>query len=339
MIEHLLDQSVLKSGYEVAFILNNRILSKSGRDWTELKGDVLTIEEWEDLKDLCLQGNEKVQLETKGYISGIFESEKNRWKYSFIEKKDCFRAHLSLIKAQDEVQSYIENPLFWEAIKKSGGLFIVGGGRRQGKSSLIQEIIFNEQKSKLNLVGVHSAVQTQEWNEMDSIVQLGSESLDYDSNHILYEGVERIVVDMNSVKNWKKWIEMAEQGQSVLLSLCVSSVKTIFNKLTSDLDPHTNLRLVNVLEGVVVQKLVGPSRFPCNEILILKEKQKQFLSVHALEKSLAQVSFANDFKDSYQSLNQSLVQRLIRRKIDVQAAFEASDDPESLDQMLKKMGL
>ena len=339
MIERLLDQSILKSGYEVAFILHNRILSKSGRDWTELKGDVLTIEEWEDLKDLCLQGNEKVQLETKGYISGIYESEKSKWKYSFIEKKDCFRAHLSLVKSQDEVQSYIENPLFWEAIKKTGGLFIVAGARRQGKSSLIQEIIFNEQKSKLNLVGLHSAVQTQDWSEMDSVVQLGAETLDFDSNHILYEGVERVVVDMNTVKNWKKWIEMAEQGQSVLLSLCVSSVKTIFNKLTSDLDPHTNLRLFNVLDGVIVQKLVGTAHFPCNEILVLKEKQKQFLSSLVLEKNTNQLSFANNFKETYQSLNQSLVQRLIRRKIDVQAAFEASDDPESLDQMLKKMGL
>jgi hypothetical protein len=38
-------------------------------------------------------------------------------------------------------------------------------------------------------------------------------------------------------------------------------------------------------------------------------------------------------------MNQSIIQKLIRRKIDVQSAFDASDDPETLDANLKKMGL
>ena len=63
MIENILDQSVFKNGHEVSFILGHRILSKSGRDWNEVKGEPLTASEWEDLKDLCLVGNEKVQLE------------------------------------------------------------------------------------------------------------------------------------------------------------------------------------------------------------------------------------------------------------------------------------
>ncbi len=107
MIEKLLDQSALKNGHEVSFILNNKVLSKSGREWQEVKGELLSLEDWEDLKDLCLQGNEKVQLETKGYIVGVYESGQYKWKFSFTEKKDCFRAHLSLIKPKDEVQSQI----------------------------------------------------------------------------------------------------------------------------------------------------------------------------------------------------------------------------------------
>ena len=339
MIENLLDQSAFKNGHQVSFILNNKILAKSGRDWTELKGDVLTMEEWEDLKDLCLQGNEKVQLETKGYITGVFESSKYKWKFSFIEKKDCFRAHLSLVKNKEEVLSHIENPLFWETVKKPSGLFIVGGERRQGKTSLLQEIIHNEQVSKLSLVGVHSPVQGNDWGRIESLVQLGSESLDFDSNHVLYEGVERVVVDMNSIKNWIKWIEMAEQGQAVFVSLSVNSVRTAFNKLTSDLPQSVAIRMFNVLNGIAVQKLVGVQYFPCSEIFIVKPKQREMLRASLLEGTLFRTDFAAEFKDSYQSLNQSLIQKLIRRKIDVPAAFEASDDPDGLDATLKKMGL
>jgi twitching motility protein PilT len=51
------------------------------------------------------------------------------------------------------------------------------------------------------------------------------------------------------------------------------------------------------------------------------------------------MNLALEFKDTYQSLNQAIIQKLIRRKVDVAAAFEASDDPEALDIMLKKMGL
>ncbi len=339
MIEKLLDQSALKNGHQISFILNHRVLAKAGLDWTEVKGDVLTIDEWEDLKEVCLQGNEKVQLETKGYIVGIYESPKYKWKFSFTEKKDCFRAHLSLIRSKEEVQSQIENPLFWEAIKKNNGIFIVGGERRQGKTSLMQEIVTSEQKSKLRLVGVHSTVRSSDWEQLESAVQLGTETVDFDSTHPVYEGVERVVVDLNSVKNWKKWIEMAEQGQSVLLSLSINSVRTVFNKFISDLDVNTNMRLFNVLNGVVVQKLVGSQYHPCSEILVIKQNQKDLLRQHLTANSYFKLNFVEEFKDSYQSLNQSLVQKLIRRKIDVQAAFESADDPDSLDQMLKKMGL
>ncbi len=339
MIEKLLDQSALKNGHQVSFILNHRVLTKSGLDWSEVKGEPLTIDEWEDLKELCLQGNEKVQLETKGYIVGVYESTKYKWKFSFIEKKDCFRAHLSLIKPQDEVKSRIENPLFWEAIKKDHGLFIIAGERRQGKTSLLQEIISSEQLSKLRLVGVHSAVQNHDWDNIEGVVQLGVDTVDFDANHILYEGVERVVVDLNSAKSWKKWIEMAEQGQSVIISVSINSVRTIFNKFASDLDLNTSLRLFNVLNGVVVQKLVGSLHYPTHEILVIKQNQRDLLREHLVSNSFFKLNFIDEFKDSYQSLNQSLVQKLIRRKIDVQAAFEAADDPDSLDQMLKKMGL
>lgn len=339
MIESILDQSVFRNGHEISFILGHRILSKSGREWNEVKGEPLTASEWEDLKDLCLAGNEKVQLETKGYVVGTYESQKHKWKFSFIERKDCYRAHLSLIKNPQDIQSYIENPLFWDSVKKDGGIFIVSGERRQGKTSLLQEIIENDQKNKLSLIGIHSPLQSQNWPTVDSVVQLGVDSMDYDFTHVLYEGIERIVVDTNIIKNWKKWIEIAEQGQSVILTLSSNSVRTVLNKLVAELDAQSAFRLFNVLNGVVVQKLVGQSYHPCHEILVIKENQKSVMRQYVHEKHMSQIDLTAEFKESYQSINQSIIQKLVRRKIDVQAAFEASDNPEQLDLNLKKMGL
>lgn len=339
MIENLLNQSVFRNGHEVSFILGQKVLSKSGRDWNEVKGDALTISEWEDLKDLCLMGNEKVQLETKGYVAGVYESQKHNWRFAFVERKDCFRAHLSLIKSQEQTPSLIENPLFWDTIKKEKGMFIVAGERRQGKTSLLQEIIVNDQKNKLSLIGIHSGLQNKNWPDVDSIIQLGVDTLEHDFNHAIYEGIERIIVDTNSIKNWKKWIEIAEQGQFVMLTLSSNSIKTILNKLTSELDHGSSQRLFNILNGIIVQKLVGVNYHPCSEILIFKENQKAIMQDAINNKSVSQIDLQTEFKDSYQSLNQSIMQKLIRRKIDVQAAFDASDNPEVLDATLKKMGL
>lgn len=338
MIENILQQTVFKNGHEVSFILGHKVLSKSGLDWSELKGDPLTISEWEDLKDLCLVGNEKVQLETKGFVAGIYESEKHKWQFSFIERKDCFRAHLFLIKPQEHIQSQIENPLFWDTIKKSKGLFIIAGERRQGKTSLLQEVLSNDQKSKLSLIGIHAAANSS-WPEIDSVVHLGLDTLDYDFNHSLYEGIERVIVDTNSIKNWKKWIEVAEQGQSVVVTVSTNSVRTLMNKLISELDQTMCQRLFNVLNGVIIQKLVGPQYHPCHEIIIIRDMQKAAVYSYLESKNISQQNLQNDFKEYYQSLNQSIVQKLVRRKIDVQSAFEASDDPNALDATLKKMGL
>lgn len=347
MIENLLDQSVFKNGHEISFILGHKVLTKAGRDWSDVKGEPLTMGEWEDLKDLCLIGNEKIQLETKGFVAGVYESKKYQWKFVFIERKECFRAHLSLIKTQDETLSQIENPLFWDAVKKEKGLFIIAGQRRQGKSSLLQEIIANEQKNKLSLIGVHSTLQSQSQSQrnelqdyaVESVVQLGMDTIDLDSNHIIYEGLERVVVDTNTIKNWKKWIEFAEQGQSVILTLNSNSIGTILNKLESELDLGSCQRLFNILNGIIVQKLIGHDYHPCSEILVFKENQKSIIREHLINNTISNINLQMEFKDSYQSLNQAIIQKLIRRKIDVQSAFEFSDHPESLDAALKKMGL
>lgn len=339
MIENILDQSVLKQGHEISFILGHKILSKTTQDWFELKGDVLSISDWEDLKDFCLQPNEKIQLETKGYVSGIYHSQKHSWKFSFIEKKDCFRAYLSNIKETNELNSGIENPHFWSAIKKEKGIFIIGGERRQGKSFLLSEIISQEQQSRLSLLGIHSVNQQQKWPTLDSVVHLGADSIDWDMNHPLYDGVERIVVDFNTIKNWKKWIEFAEQGQSVYISLSLDSVKTLLLKLASELDRSMYCRFITALNGAVIQKLAGANKTAVHEIFINREIEKNKLIQNFESNQNMTMKLSEISGETYQSLNQSIIQKLIRRKIDVKAAFAASDDPDQLDASLKKMGL
>lgn len=340
MIEKILDQSVQKLGHEISFILGHKILAKTAADWVELKGETLSVSEWEDLKDLCLQSNEKVQLETKGYISGVYQSDKYHWKFSFTEKKECFKAYLSLILPADQLVSGIENPYFWDLIKKDKGLFIVAGEKKQGKSTLMGEIILNDHKDRLRLTGLHAQLNQQKWPELDSVVHLGADSLELDIQHTLYDGIERIIVDFNHIKNWSKWIDFVEQGQSVLVTLSTDSISSLFQKLASDLPQSMFERLIQTLNGVVIQKFVGVQKVTAHEILILRNAERiKLMNEFLTQENFYQIKLDELGKDSYQSLNQSLIQRLIRRKIDVKSAFAASIDPDQLDVQLKKLGL
>ncbi|MBC7742997.1 MAG: hypothetical protein H7061_12425 [Bdellovibrionaceae bacterium] len=340
MIETLLDQSVLRQGHEISFILGHKILAKTSQDWFELQGEALNVSDWEDLKDFCLHSNEKIQLETKGFVTGLYQSEKYAWRFSFVEKKDCFRAYLSAFKTSDDLQSGIEYPLFWDSVKKDKGLFIIGGERRQGKSTLLGEIITNVQNNKMSLTGIHSVNQQQKWPQLDSIVHLGADSVDWESQHILYEGLERIIVDFNNVKNWKKWIEFAEQGQSVFISVGLNSITTLLYKLASDLDESMMSRFIQVFNGAIVQKLASANKVALHEILVCREKEKKNLLRYYEQKQNFQLLNLTEIStEAYQTLNQSILQRMIRRKLDVQSAFAVSDAPDDLDAQLKKMGL
>ena len=340
MIEKILDQSVQKLGHEISFILGHKILAKTADDWVELKGDAFSVSEWEDLKDLCLQPNEKIQLETKGYAAGVYQSDKYHWKFSFTEKKECFKAYLSLVQPIEQMNSGIENPYFWDMVKKEKGIFIIAGEKKQGKSTLLGEIIMNDQKDRLRLTGLHVQLNQQRWPNLDSVVHLGSDSLGFDLHHVIYDGVERVVVDFNAISDWSKWVDFAEQGQSVIMTIGADSVTSVLQRLSSELKPALFERLIYALNGILIQKFVGTQKMPAQEVLVLKNRDKiKMMDKFLDKKSFYQIKLEDFGPDAYQSMNQALVQRLIRRKIDVKSAFSASPDPDQLDIQLKKLGL
>lgn len=340
MIENLLNFSVEKKGHQISFVVGQKVLTKTGLDWIEMNESPLKINEWEDLKDVCLQAGEKIQLETKGFVTGLHQSEKFTWKFSFIERKDCFRAFLSLVKSQGLTACQIQNPLFWDLLKKDKGIFIFSGPRRSGKSSLIAEIIDRQQSEKVSLVGIHSSETEYQWPALDNLIHLGTDTTDGETNHLIYDGLEKIVIDFNSVKKWEKWIELAEQGRAIYLTTTAESVQIVFQQAMEKLSPGMMYRFLMLLHGVVVQKLAGQPLIPVYETLLLKQSDKEKLQLMVQGfKSEGIVNLDLFNKDCYQSLNQSIIQNLVRRQIDVKTAFAISDNPEELDLQLKKMGL
>lgn len=339
MIAQLLSEIQQKGSEQIQFRLGHKTLVKINQEWAELDDKEISLSEWEDLKDYCLQSNDKITLETKGFVRGVLSAATQSWSFSFIEWRDCMRAHFSYISQVDQ-PSHIQYQPYWDTLKKKDGIHIICGQRAQGKSTLLSEIIQQSRKDSPELVGLHALSSKLTLEAFDSVVHLGTESVVWDSQHPLYDGIDTIVVDMNELQNMAKWIRFAEEGRKIFLTTCSSQIVNALQQAKSILQKDSGLweRFCDQLSSVLFQKQAGLGQGAVQEILVLKKKDQQNLM--KTELGHFPRAWMVDGEDvNYLSLNQSLIQGLVRRRIDIKTAFILTPDPDELDRLLKKMGI
>lgn len=336
MIETVLNKYIQLSAKEVQFRLGFRTVIKKANEWVHVEHESLSVSEWDDLKDLCLNAEQKITLETKGQVKGIFAHQNVLWLFSFVEWRDCLKAHFSFLPSEGhEIQ--LQYPIYWESLKLKSGLHIVSGARGQGKTSFLKSLTGEIMKNSPELIVIHSDTSVlSSVGEDDSVVNLGLDSESWSGGHAIYDGMETVILDKNSVDNWKKWIHFAEEGRRVFITISGTSVISVLLQIWSDISHEPGLwsRFVNQLVSVVNQKVVGPKEGAVHEALVLKSNQKT-----KLRRAEDGIHFDQFNEHHYQSYNQSITQALVRRRLDVKTAFAYSPDPDELDANLKKMGL
>lgn len=337
MISNILLQIKNRLSQEVQFRLGHKIIIKINNEWTEFEQPVLSLSDWEDLKDYCLQNNEKVTLETKGFVQGLFSDPTQTWTFSFTEWKDCMKAHFSFV-SKEMPTSNIQFAPYYDSLKKKSGIHLISAQKKNGKSTLLSEIILENQKYSPELMGVHALPSQLTIQNLDAVVHLGIESVSWEGSHPIYDGIDTLIVDANEILNLNKWIRFAEEGRTVYLSLSASSIENILLQIRSQTHDHFSLwtRFCHQLSSVIYQKVVPGSDCAVHEIWILKKEDQKNMSEKNHQDPFKNLSVASGL---YQSLNQSILQSLVRRRFDVKKAFEISNDIEDLDRSLKKMGL
>lgn len=339
MIEKILTKVKDSSALEVQFRLGHKTIAKVRSEWLEIDKESLGYSEWEDLKDLCLQNNDKLALETKGFVRGVYKASDQQWLFSFTEHKDCLKAYFSVIP-NFELSQYIQSPVFWDTLKKSSGLFIVTGQRGQGKSSLLKDIVSEIKKDSPKLIAVHGNFSTLSMLNIDSLIHLSEETLAWEAHHPIYDGIDQFVVDFNSIKNWEKWIKLCEEGRSVYLTISGLSVENCLEQIISQIGFQSNLarRFYQVLNSICYQKVIGIKEGAVHEFFVAQQEFKEDLFKMSFSEFKKQHE-DEAFKKYFQSLNQSIIQALVRRRIDVKSAFATTEAPDDLDKQLKRMGL
>lgn len=337
MISNMLQQIKNRLSQEAQFRLGHKTLIKIENEWHEFDEDILSVSDWEDLKDFCLQNNEKVILETKGFVQGIFSDPTQNWVFSFTEWKDCLRAHFSFIQKENKSSSIQFSP-YYDNLKKKSGIHIISSQKKNGKSTLLSEIIHESRKYSPELIAVHTLPSQLSLTNLDSVVHLGSDSHLWDFQHPIYDGIDTIVLDLNEIKDLNKWVRFAEEGRTVFISISANSIENVLLQVKSMTQGHDSLwsRFCEQLRSLIYQKLVPGACTSVHEIWVLKKEDQKKITSHFPVGPLSDFILNSNL---YQSLNQSILQSLVRRKLDVKKAFEISDDIENLDLSLKKMGL
>ena len=339
MVEKILTKVKESSALEVQFRLGHKTIAKIKNEWVEMDKESLGLSEWEDLKDMCLQNSEKLTLETKGFVRGVFKSIDQLWSFSFSEHRDCLKAYFTVIP-QFQLGQYIQSPVFWESLKNQQGLFIITGQRGQGKSSLLKDILSEIKKDSPKLIAVHGHFSALSLMDNDSLIHLSEEALTWDAHHPIYDGIDQFVVDFNTIKNWEKWIKLCEEGRSVYVTLSGLSVENCLEQVASQVGEQSSLskRFFQVLSGICYQKVLGVKEGAVHEFFIAQSAFKHDLMKMSFDE-FKNKQDTEAFKKYFQTLNQSIIQALVRRRIDVKTAFQASDAPDELDSQLKRMGL
>jgi len=96
-----------------------------------------------------------------------------------------------------------------------------------------------------------------------------------------------------------------------------------------------------VLQGVVTQQLLAglEGGLVCaQEVLIPTPAVRNLIRENKIHQVYSTMQTGQN-RTGMVTMNQSLMSLILKRKIDMKVGFEASPDPEELDQMLRKAGV
>jgi twitching motility protein PilT len=154
-----------------------------------------------------------------------------------------------------------------------------------------------------------------------------------------------LIGEMRDLETIETALTVAETGHLVFGTLHTNSAIQTINRVVSVFDGGQRDRIRTllsfVLQGIVSQRLIPAidgGRVLAVEVLVLTPAIRNLIRDDKLHQIYGVMQTGQN-KTGMMTMNQSLLNLLIKRKIDMKNAFEASPEPEELDNLLKKAGI
>lgn len=343
----LILQAKTKKASELLLIVGSVPKAKISEEWQSLRPDPFLLTDWQILIQTLLNSQQKAQLETVGASIGETQVGQHRIGFSFYQDESIFRILLNF-HADSVTQIELNMPTaLVESVREPKGLSLfLGLDSSQVLASLYHSLDLINKEKCLNILVLSTDPFPQIKEEKSTFVYHQLHLQKDLINREILKGMDLIVFHgVTHPELLGMATRLVEEGQSVFLSSKAHSIlfylKRALSELPQSLGKYGVSRFADVIEVLThltsVRSTTG-SVVSAFEMVLMKPHLRAYLMNEDLKSFESLLSGSSETKGLL-TLNQSLVQLLIRRKVNVQAAFQSSREPDLLDQQLKKLGV
>ncbi|UOF02399.1 type IV pilus twitching motility protein PilT [Bdellovibrio reynosensis] len=345
-LTELLLSAKAKKAEEFLFVVGSEPRIRLPSGWTSLRESPALMTEWNLLQQSLLSTQQKTQLDARGVVSGEASFESVRIGFSFFQQDSTMKAVLdmNLDGGKQEVQL---PPSLLETCLRMKGLVLLSGPGEAGQVWALHRILQKMSEEKSFVGVVYSRKAFPQVKESKAVyLYHNHEFARAEDQENLMAGVDMVVFDgFSDEQSFCEAMALAERGLFVIYSMKAPSVTNALRRCMSVLSEryaeHGAARFAEVLSLAAgqypVASLAGEKIF-AHEVLLMKPQVRQLIEQEDIKN--IDVLLTGSLENSgILTLNQSLLQHLIRRRVDLKTAFEVSRDPDSLDQLLKKVGI
>lgn len=352
-LQQLLKTAVQQNASDLHITANTAPTLRVYGKMVKVKSDKLTPEDCQHLLYSILTEKQKSRLEgnkeldfsfvikdfarfrgnifyQQGYLSGVFR----KIPASVPNLED-----LNLPKAIDVVTKF------------DSGLVLITGSTGSGKSTTMASLVdrINNERAG-HILTVEDPIEFV-FSHKKSIIN--QREVDHDTESFgkalrqaLRQDPDVVMIgELRDLETIESALKIAETGHLVISTLhtnsAVSTITRLVNVFPSEDQDRIRTLLSFVLKGVISQALiedVGGGLVPASEILFVNPGIGNLIRENKIHQIYGMMQIGQD-KSGMLTFNQSLLSHLLRRRIELKTAFEATNDPEEFNNLLKKAGV
>ncbi|MBK9321469.1 MAG: hypothetical protein IPM97_00680 [Bdellovibrionaceae bacterium] len=336
-----------RKSQELMLVLGSEPRCRVHKDWTTIDSTPVLLSDWTQMLKSLLKAEQIQGLEIAGRVEGCTQmSDGFRTSYSIFQTTDCYKAHFCFEPIHVFETELSLPSVFMETVQRRQGLVILGGPAHPYKTNTLAQTLYKLNKE----YAFHGAIFSKQAfpgipEEKASFVYQSTSVSDVIEGGF-FAGADIVVIHETVTADLLSQVmDFCDEGKMVLMTIPSHSLISAFHKclelLSRRFNSHSLWRFANHLTLAIAQHPVASL---AQDTVLGFE---MLLSTPQLKSSLAQdqmstveaILQSNLDNPGVLGLNQSLLQLLVRRRIDMKQAFLVTQDPDGLDQLLKKVGI
>lgn len=351
-LEKLLDKSVALTASEMILAPGQNTRARVAHQWHIADEAVHTPAGIRQALVTLLDEDNLQQLENQGLASGQVNFRGIPVRWQILSGLEGLSGHFQWTLPSQEVAWGFPTAVSEVIARSGGGLAVVAGTRRSGKTSAVKSILRDLSHKRLHVVFFSEGQEylTTFRNPTEANTRPQELSFEFHPLSRLAQVLEShlcadvIIVDSLKMQDARLAVSLAENGYSVILTMNASQGQAALENLAEILSAQKTeglRRLSQVFQmclGVQVVSGLEHQMQPVFELMMGTAQLRAHLREGRWEMIESLVQTTGE-KTGMRSLNQSLMQLLIKRKIELRVGFESSPKPEDLDHLLRKVGL